>query len=218
MTRVVDLAEQVFNYISKPEWRIIGESRVYQYLSEAEKIVAYFKPEATAKDIYFTCQAGAKQDVSSSTESIERLILIKRNGNANNPGDALIKTTREDLQKIAPGWESKAAQHSAYHYMYDPELEPKIFYLYPPVENGSIVNFTASITPGEYGTVNSSTESNISSVFDPALVHYAVACCYKFDPELDPNKGVDHMNLFMTLIGVKSDSEMKAARKARLPQ
>lgn len=217
MSFVQDLKDRVLDYIPKPEWRVMGVDRIYQYLYEGENIIAYFKPEAAAKDIYFNCREGAKQDLTLSSHRIERILLVKRNGTAENPGTGLIKTTFEDLTRMSPGWEAMPPELSAYHYLYDPALEPKTLYLYPPVVADAVVNFAASVRPTPYGTVSGTTETTISSVFDPALIHYAVACCYKFDEALDQNRGIDHMNHFKTLIGIKTDAELRAAKMARLP-
>lgn len=182
---------------------------IHESILEAEKVVTNFRPDCTATDKTYTCVAGIAQTIGALSPPPHRLLDVKYNVTAGNtPARSIRRVAIGDLDAIRPDWRIATQATAAREFMHDPR-EPLLFYLNPPVAAGTKVQLSYSAEPADYGTVTASTETTVSSLYEPMLVEWALYRLFGHDVEGSVNiqRSQQHLANFSNMMGVKIQGE-----------
>lgn len=185
------------------------EDVIQEAILEAEKVITNFRPDATAVDRTFTCVAGIKQDLSSlSAPAALRLLDVKYNISGGVPGRSIRRVAIGDLDAIRPDWRSQTNASAAREFMFDPR-EPLIFYVNPPVADGTDVQLSHSAIPASYGTVDSNTQTTVNELYEPMIIEWALYRLFGHDTtgSVNESRSQRHLNNFQAQMGVKIEAE-----------
>jgi len=101
------------------------------YVSDAERAVVFFRPDANAVNEAVRLVGGTRQSIPASGQ---RLLRVVRNMGAagTSPGRVIRECSRVALDNEQPDWHTAPTAGVAEHYVYD-NVDPKRFYIYPCV-------------------------------------------------------------------------------------
>jgi hypothetical protein len=181
------------------------QSELLVYLSDAQREISTYKPNAAVVTSNVQIVAGTKQTLP--TGGLMLVDVVRNMGTGNQPSNAIRVVAREILDAQIPDWhDPKYASSLVKHYTYTP-LNPKIFYTYPYQIGGTFVEATYGIVPGAITDIVTSIA--VDDIYVPALVNYVCFRAYSKDAEYAENfeaaKG--YYALFTGLMSSKSAAE-----------
>lgn len=183
---------------------------VHDAVLEGEKVIVIFRPDATATDREFTCVAGIRQSIAALTAPVpNRIIAVKYNvTDAGAPGRSINRVAEAQLDAIRPDWRSATAGTVIREYIHDPR-EPLLFYTSPPVAAGTKCQISYSAVPAAYGTVDNSTQTTVSELYEPMLMEWALYRLFGHDIEntVNINRSQQRLANFQSMMGVKIEAE-----------
>jgi hypothetical protein len=195
-----------------------GETALIAALYEAEKVVANFRPDATASSVSFDCDAGIEQSLAALTgPSASRLLDVRYNlSQTDVPGRSVRRVDLADLDALTPDWRSATPSDTIKEFVFDPR-EPLLFYVRPPATSGARLRVSFSAIPEPYpGTLTSDTETTVGAVFEPMLIEWALYRLFGHDAEGSVNisRSQQHLANFQSMMGVKIQGEKVYGPKA----
>lgn len=184
-----------------------SEAELLGWLNHGLQEVANYKPSALVKTIVHQLVAGVLQKMPADSAS---LILITRNMGVDGatPGAAITSVQRTLMDSFQPNWTKATSSTTVKHYMYDPQGDDDVFYVYPPqpAVGMSRVQMQYYARPA---AVTLTDELPFSVSYDPALLDYVLYRAY--NKEIEQGDGVGlasaHYNAFLSALGGKKSAE-----------
>lgn len=203
---IVDRVQITLQDTTGVRWPVASE--LVLWVNDAQREIALFKPDASAKNTTVTLVAGTKQSIPNDGN---RLLRIVRNMSAASGGTgarAVRIVDREVLDAQSPTWHDPTATGDAAHgaiikhYIYD-DSNPINFYVYPGVTGSAFVEIIYSANPV---SVTQSDNLDIPDIYANAVVNYVLYSAYMKDAEYVGNsqRAANHYQLFMSSITGKS--------------
>jgi len=203
---VVDRVQITLQDTTGVRWPVTSE--LVLWVNDAQREIALFKPDASAKNTTVTLVAGTKQIIPNDGN---RLLRVVRNMSAAVDGTgarAVRIVDREVLDAQSPTWHDPLvtgdAAHGATvkHYIYD-DSNPINFYVYPGVTGSAFVEIIYSANPV---SVTQSDNLDVPDIYANAVVNYVLYSAYMKDAEYAGNsqRAANHYQLFMSSITGKS--------------
>lgn len=203
---IVDRVQITLQDTTGVRWPVTSE--LVLWVNDAQREIALFKPDASAKNTTVTLVAGTKQSIPNDGN---RLLRVVRNMSAAVDGTgarAVRIVDREVLDAQSPTWHDPTvtgdAAHGAIvkHYIYD-DTNPTNFYVYPGVTGSAFVEIIYSANPV---SVTQSDNLDIPDIYGNAVVNYVLYSAYMKDAEYAGNsqRAANHYQLFMSSITGKS--------------
>jgi hypothetical protein len=203
---IVDRVQITLQDTTGVRWPVTSE--LVLWVNDAQREIALFKPDASAKNTTVTLAAGTKQSIPNDGN---RLLRVVRNMSAAVDGTgarAVRIVDREVLDAQSPTWHDPLvtgdAAHGATvkHYIYD-DSNPTNFYVYPGVTGSAFVEIIYSANPV---SVTQSDNLDIPDIYGNAVVNYVLYSAYMKDAEYAGNsqRAANHYQLFMSSITGKS--------------
>ena len=185
------------------------EAELLRYINDAQREIVNFRPESSAMTANVQLVTGTKQDLP--TDGL-RLIKVTRNmsdASGGASGKRAIRIVNVDiLNTQEPDWNdptvSGDAAHGAIvkHYIFD-EDDPRNFYVYPGIANGSngYVEIVYSASPTDLG--NTSATISVDDIYANAIIDFVLYRAYMKDAEYAGNaqRAQNHYQLFTASIG-----------------
>lgn len=209
---VIDRVQITLQDTTGVRWPITSE--LVLWINDAQREIALFKPDASAKNETITLVDGTKQTIPSTGN---RLLGVVRNMSDtalnNGVGRRSIRIVeREVLDAQTPDWHDPSVTGDAAHgttvkhYVYD-ESDPRNFYVYPGVSGNTFIEIIYSANPSTVGT---SDNLDIPDIFANAVYNYVLYNCYMKDAEYTGNnqRAGNHYQLFMASVTGKSQLDM----------
>jgi hypothetical protein len=173
-------------------------------LNDAQNAVVIRRPDALIEDVDdFVCVEGTKQQLPSGG-----ILLVSVDRNAT--GRAIRGPFDKDtLNRQYPEWHASPIAKEVELYLYN-ERKPKVFDVYPGVEDGVVISIAYSKTPHTITMTENDADApiEINDIYKNALIEWMLYRCYSKDSEYaDPNKSLMHLNAFKTQIGEKSQAD-----------
>lgn len=203
---IVDRVQITLQDTTGVRWPVTSE--LVLWVNDAQREIALFKPDASAKNTTVTLVAGTKQAIPNDGN---RLLRVVRNMSAAVDGTgarAVRIVDREVLDAQSPTWHDPTvtgdAAHGAIvkHYIYD-DSNPTNFYVYPGVTGSAFVEIIYSANPV---SVTQNDNLDIPDIYANAVVNYVLYSAYMKDAEYAGNsqRAANHYQLFMSSITGKS--------------
>lgn len=218
---VVDRVQITLQDTTGVRWPITSE--LVLWVNDAQREIALFKPDASAKNDTIALVAGTKQSIPSAGN---RLLGVVRNMSdtvANNGvGKRSIRIVeREVLDAQTPDWHDPNVTGDAAHgsevkhFVYD-DADPRNFYVYPGVSGNAFIEIIYSANPS---TVDINGDLDIPDIFANAVYNYVLYNCYMKDAEYTGNsqRAGNHYQLFMASVTGKSQLDMITNPNATAP-
>lgn len=209
---VIDRVQITLQDTTGVRWPITSE--LVLWINDAQREIALFKPDASAKNETITLVDGTKQSIPSTGN---RLLGVVRNMSDtpinNGVGKRSIRIVeREVLDAQTPDWHDPSVTGDAAHgttvkhYVYD-ESDPRNFYVYPGVSGNTFIEIIYSANPSTVGTTDN---LDIPDIFANAVYNYVLYNCYMKDAEYTGNnqRAANHYQLFMASVTGKSQLDM----------
>lgn len=183
------------------------DGELFDYLSDAQREVANFRPDSTALHSNVQLTTGTEQTIPSNGL---RLINVVRNmsGTATNAtgGRVVRRTEFEAINSVDPDWHNPTATGSAAHgteiknFMFDPR-DPRTFYVYPGVSGNAYVEVIYSKNPTSIGAATDLIQ--VDDIFANPLIDYVLYKAYLKDAEASGGiqKASAYFNAFQVSLG-----------------
>lgn len=214
MTLIQSLVAQIQSSLRDAGNDAWSNTDIHGAIYEAEKVITIFRPDATATDVSFPLAVGVKQSIAALNPAPHLLMSIKYNRAGDVDGRSVNRRSLSDLDSINPNWRSASSSLVIREYIFD-KREPLIFYVSPPAATGAKVQLSYSAVPAEYGTVDGTTETTVSDVYEPMIVEWALYRLFGQDVEGSVNtaRSAKHLQVFESMMGIKVDVDMLADPK-----
>lgn len=224
---IIDRVELELHDTGNVRW---AANELFEHLKSGERQICALKRDAYVVNDVYQLVAGIKQTVPDGTSNYQNpsaetlnagLILKKLIRNMGTDGvtagNSIRLITLEALEAVKPDWPSTAASATVLHYMYDPETDPKHFYVYPPQPGSSQGYIEAAF--GAIPTAISSISSaiNLDDTYDDALFNWVLhkAVLKDNDDTFGFEMSQMYYNLFLQSLGIMEREEKKDNPKRR---
>lgn len=203
---VNDILNRAGRLLSDPTHVRWTEKELVDYINDAQRQIVLLVPDANSRTESFLLVEGSKQMLPA--EGI-RLLRITRNLGADGltPGRVVYPTIRSALDAENPDWHTKTGT-SVQHYIYDPESNRKVFYVYPSA-NG-YVEIVYSSAPAKLATdpVNVAEQLELSDQYINPILDWVLYRCWAKDAEYAGNqqRAQMHEGSFYQQLGVKNQA------------
>lgn len=158
------------------------------WISDAQREIAAFKPDAFVKTLVLQLVAGSRQALPN--DSVMLIDVVRNMGTTGTtPGRVPRLVNREILDAQMPGWHTEGPSAEVLHYTFDPANQ-KVFYVQPPQPpsgaRGSL-EIVYSAAPTE---VALSGPLVLDDTWINAVTNYVLHRAYSKDAEYAANSGL----------------------------
>lgn len=188
------------------------------WLNDGYREIVNILPAAYVQSTLFTCAAGYRQDISSISTRVFKLIEVICNRAASSRKRAIQLVSRKSLDTMRPGWYAETAGVNIQKYVFDPRM-PKEFLVYPPATTAAQVELLYSEVPAphtltESQLMNSSTTEviRLDDIYASPLLDYILYRAYTKDAEQPNNaaRAVAHYQAMTTALGGRTQGDKAA--------
>lgn len=201
--KILTIIEKVNSRLMDDQYTRWPKDELIRYFNDAQQAVVLNRPDSFVENAAIPCVSGTRQTLP---DKALRLIDIQYNTATMR---ALVFRPRDEMNDYDPMWYSTKDEPEAECYFYD-ERNPKEFFLYPGVANGSSVYGTVSVAPPRRteAQVLPDTDADLSDIYTNAIVEYMLYLAHSKDFEYsEQQKAVAHMQAYMALLNIKSQSD-----------
>ena len=214
---VIDRVQATLQDTTGVRWPVVGE--LVLWINDAQREIAYLKPDASAKNTTITLAEGTKQEIPSDGN---RLLRAVRNMSAASGGTgarAVRLVQREVLDAQTPSWHDPTVTGDAAHanivkhYIYD-EQNPRNFYVYPGVSGDAYLEIIYSANPS---TVAQGDNLDIPDIYANAVMNYVLYMAYMKDADYAGNqqRAASHFQIFT--VSVTGKGQVDALTSPNVP-
>ena len=185
------------------------------WLNDAYRDIVNLRPDSNTQTATYTCQAGARQHLTTAFPTALRLIAVVRNMYSGSSLGAVRLIDRQVLDDQRRTWYSETAADTIQHYMFDPRL-PKEFLVYPPATTNAQLEVAYSSVPTAHALSESELNNTataetirVDDSFSGAILDYILYRAYSKDAEYAANaqRAVGHFQAFQGALGAKGNAE-----------
>lgn len=199
---VSDITNRVGRLLSDPTHVRWPVDELVDYIDDAQRQVVLLVPDANSRTEQFQLEAGSRQTMPAGAI---RLLRITRNLGANGttPGRVVYPTLRGALDAEIPTWHT-ATGASVEHYIYDPDSNRKVFYVYPSATG--YVEIVYSTNPAKLTRpANMAQELELSEHYINPIIDWVLYRCWAKDAEYAGNtqRAQMHESSFYSQLGLK---------------
>ncbi|MBK8583232.1 MAG: hypothetical protein IPL86_15875 [Flavobacteriales bacterium] len=203
---IISRVERTLFDITNVRW---PEAELIDYINDAQQAVILARPDANSKNVTMPLAVGTRQTIPSDAGRVGiRFLRLTRNV----AGDlrAIRESSRVALDNELPNWHTANPSTSIQHYVFD-NVDPKIFYVYPPAASGAQVEIIYSALPAKATAVGDTltlSDNYLNAVYDWVLYR-----CYSKDASYAGNlqRAQYHANAFAAQLGINMQTEFMAA-------
>ena len=189
------------------------DGEMFDYLSDGQREIASFKPDATATHANVQLATGTEQTIP--TDGL-RLISINRNmsGTATDAtgGRVVSKVNLDIINSEDPNWHDPTvtgrAAHGTVvkHYMFD-QRDPRKFFIYPGVSGNAYVEVVYSKNPTSIGANTDLIQ--VDDTYANSLMNFCLYRAYLKDGEFAGNfqRAGSHYQLFTQSLGITTQAD-----------
>lgn len=208
--KVSDILSRTGRLLSDPTHVRWAVDELVDYINDAQKQIVLLRPDANSRNEPFQLTAGSRQEIPASGL---QLLRITRNlgQDGQTPGRVVYPTLRSALDAETPEWHTSQGP-AVQHYIYDPQVDRKVFYVYPSVAGDWYLEISYSSTPADVPvpTSGNDPELELSDQYINPIVDWVLYRCWAKDAEYAGNvqRAGMHEQSFYQQLGVKAESVM----------
>lgn len=121
------------------------ESEMLLWVADAQQILVHNIPDVASQTKNVKLTTGSTQKIPSDGIRLIRLVRNLGDG-GNRPGPAITIVRRRDMDAVRPEWHSDRGREVT-HYIYEPEVDRKTFWVYPSLRNAVYVEMSYALRP-----------------------------------------------------------------------
>jgi len=206
--RVSDILARAGRLLSDPTHVRWAEDELIDYINDAQKQIVLLRPDANSRNESLKLANGSKQTIPALGL---QLLRVTRNMGAdgNTPGRVIYPTLRSALDAETPEWHTRTGA-AIQHYIYDPDVDRKIFYVYPSVSGSWYVEISYSSTPAD--VTSSAHTLELNDQYINPIIDWVLYRAWAKDAEYAGNvqRAQMHESSFYQQLGVKAESSAMA--------
>jgi len=144
------------------------------------------------------------------SESAPDACLLHVRGRGSELGDGISASTRVSvdearkfLDDLIPGWHGETASDLVKYFVYEPEVEKRTFYVYPPqpAQNPGTLEASVSVMPTDLAAIENAISVNDEYASD--LVDYVCHRAFGKDSKhASSGRSESHLKMFLASLGV----------------
>lgn len=188
-------------------------AELVDYLNDGQRALISVRNDVGATTVAFVPATGARQTIPANA-----MALIDVLGNTSGNKRAIRKVDKDMMDATARDWANSTVSKVASNFMFDPERDPRTFWLYPPAAAGGSVDLLIAAYPTDVEAPGGPTYTDVTGVisvpdqWDNALLNYVLSRAYDKDAEFASNAQLSatHMASFLSQAGVKPTPTPKA--------
>lgn len=161
------------------------ETELLQWLNEGQREVVMLKPDAYSTTESVALEAGTKQMLPAAGTMLLDIIRNMGLTPGTTPGTACRLTRRRVLDDQIPGWHNATGAASVDHWVYEPEINPRVYYVYPQSLGTNYLEICYAKAPTE--VVAASGTITLDDIYSPALLNYILYRAYSKDADYAAN-------------------------------
>lgn len=187
-------------------------AELIDYLNLAQKELAKHKPAASKTRVSVIFVTGTQQ--SLPVGGVMLLDLDRNIKSDDSIGNAIRYADKASLDSFDPDWHLAAEETQTESYCYDAKMDPKIYWISPPVKVGGKGELVYAKIPT---TVIATTDTlDLDDDYEAPLVDYVVARALSKDNEVqDLQKASAFYQAFYQSIGVRTAAQDRYRAKAQ---
>jgi len=180
-----------------------AQSELLGYMDLAQREIAQHRPESTKSRATKSLVAGAVQTLAAT----EQLLLDVEVNVAT--GKSITRADRKSLDRYNPSWQNATQSATIHNYIYEPQVDPRSFFVDPPAIASTDVRVVVSLYPTTLADAN--TALTVGDEWESALIDYTVARALAKDTEFaDFKKAEQYYNSYANLVGIRGGTLAKA--------
>ena len=193
LTRVATLLQDITNI----RW---PKTELLTYLSDAQRELCVYKPDACVKTATMPLVAGTRQTLPA--DGVAFVDVVRNTTGSQRAPRAVV---RDILDAQIPSWHSATPAAEVQHFTFDPQNQ-KVIYTYPPNTGTGALEIVYAASPVE---LTDGATLQVDDVWMPTLVNYVMYRCYSKDAEYAANAqlAVAYYQAFTAQLGAKTAAE-----------
>lgn len=202
---IIDRAENILQDTSNLRWQA---TEMLASLNDGQREIVLLKPDANVTTAAVVCVAGSKQTIPTAGIA---LIDVTRNMGANGTtaGNAVVRTTKDVLDRHDPTWHTITASAAAEAWWMD-DRNPTVFWVYPkqPTSAFGYLELVYSALPTDIASV--STAISLHDIYAGVLLDYLLYRCAQKSVAYAPEwaqRAATYQAAFMNALGIKEQVE-----------
>ena len=168
------------------------DGELFDYLSDGQREIANFRPDATATHANVQLVTGTEQTIPADGLRLVKIVRNVASTSASATGGRTVRVVSEDsLNSTEPNWHDPTVTGDATHgtevkhYIFDGD-DPRVFYVYPGVAGSAFVEVVYSKNPI---SISAATDLiQVDDIFANALINYVLYRAYLKDAEFAGNQ------------------------------
>ena len=194
---ILDRAELLLHDDTNIRWPL---AEGLNWINEGQREIVLLKPDAYSLTESLIMVAGTKQSLPAAGTM---LLDATRNMGADGTtvGNVIRLVDRRILDDGQADWHTQAAAASVKHWVYDPETNPRVFYIFPRSDGTNYIEICYAKAPGEIAAVGNAI--TLDDIYSPALLNYFLYRAYAKDADYASNaqRSQQARNDFLQILG-----------------
>jgi hypothetical protein len=211
MISIIDVTDAVSLLLRDEDLERWTKDEITLWCNMAQREICNLQPQACARTEVVQLAPGVRQQVPSGATLVVDIHRYMGTDGVTD-GLAITKTIKGVMDRLVPDWPTAAPDPAPTHWMYDPERDPQVFYVYPPQPNAGCgyVEMTYAMPPEDASDANGLMLS-IDKKYLPAVANYVLYRALSKDSEYG-----DYLNraamAYETFLGILGASSVHAAK------
>ncbi len=187
--------------------------QILEWINDALRQLVAVRPDAITRTSSITLTA------SETRQSItgRRLIDVTRNMGVNGTtiGNNIRKVNMQAKDAFEPGWHAATPAAAVEEWMYEPDKDPTVFFVSPPVHASTVVQVEVVEAIDPTALTDVSDNLPTKDVYSPALINWVLYRCLSRDSEKTPNysRAKGEYQAFYNALGVKIPGDKRVSPK-----
>lgn len=209
---ITSRARLLLNDIDATRWL---DTELFKWISDAQKLVAMMRPDASVATFVMTLIAGTRQSIPSTgfrlLDIIRNVTTVTGSTPANQvvtvPGRSVRIVDREVLDTQDPYWHTAPGSAEIKHFIYD-NRSPTLFYVYPPATTAAKLEVVYSVAPTDVTAAGDTL--SISDIYQDVVLNYVMYRAYSKDAEYASNAALagGYLNVVNQMLGIKTQKDV----------
>ena len=193
---IFDRVALIVNETTPARWL---SAEMLKWLNDGQRVIGVLKPDACSVTEAVQLVQGTKQALPSG--SFLLLDIIRNMGGGTTPGNAVRLIDRRTLDDEIIDWHAETQNDVTERFVYEPETNPRVYYVYPPSTGSNYLEICHVKAPTEVAGTTS--VISLDDIYEPALLAYVLFRLYSKDADFVVNnsRAQQYLSEFLMLIG-----------------
>lgn len=176
-------------------------AEMLKWLNDGQRVIGSLKPDACCITEAKVQAAGSKQTLPAGSFLLLNVIRNMGASPGTTAGNVVRLVQRRTLDDEIPGWHAATQSATTEAYVYEPEIDPRVYYIYPPSTGANYLEICHAKAPTEL--TSTSDVISLDDIYEPALLSFVLHKLFSKDADFVVNeaRSQQFFNEFLLLIG-----------------